>query len=95
MILVTNKNTNDNYYLYFYFKSEYGQFALSGITAGSAQQKFNKTDFKKLSIPFPNDRLLEKFNNKAEKIMEVYNNLLINNKKLNSLKQKYLNKFFG
>lgn len=95
MILVTYENHNDNYYLYFYFKSDYGQFALSGITAGSAQQKFNKTDFKKISIAFPNDNLLKEFNDKAEILMEIYNNYIINNKKLTVLKQKYLNKFFG
>lgn len=38
-------------YLYFYFKSRIGQHDIDSITSGSAQQKFNKTDFRALEIP--------------------------------------------
>lgn len=38
-------------YLYFYFKSRIGQHDIDSITSGSAQQKFNKTDFRALGIP--------------------------------------------
>ncbi|WP_245299360.1 restriction endonuclease subunit S [Weissella confusa] len=37
-------------YLYFYFKSRIGQHDIDSITSGSAQQKFNKTDFRALEI---------------------------------------------
>ncbi|ANK68468.1 restriction endonuclease subunit S [Loigolactobacillus backii] len=38
-------------YLYLYFLSNIGQHALSTITSGSAQQKFNKTDFRAIELP--------------------------------------------
>jgi len=38
-------------YLYVYFNSRLGQHQIASITSGSAQQKFNKTDFRNLVIP--------------------------------------------
>jgi len=38
-------------FLYYYLVSEDGQAAIASILSGSAQPKFNKTDFRKLSIP--------------------------------------------
>lgn len=38
-------------YLFIYFNSRYGQHMIKQITSGSAQQKFNKTDFRSLTIP--------------------------------------------
>ncbi|MBR3617843.1 MAG: restriction endonuclease subunit S [Acholeplasmatales bacterium] len=95
MIMVTFDNRNDNFYLYYYFKSYEGQFAISGITAGSAQQKFNKTDFRKLEIPFPDKNLLNDFNLEAKKYIDLINNYSSIKQKLLSLKQLYLNKFFN
>ena len=43
---------NDLFY-YYWFKSAQGQHALKSIVSGSAQPKFNKTDFKKLKVPVP------------------------------------------
>lgn len=50
-ILVKLIGYND--YFYYWFKSEFGQYALKSIVTGSAQPKFNKTDFRKLIIPIP------------------------------------------
>lgn len=44
-------------YLYVYFKSYWGQNSIFSITSGSAQQKFNKTDFRALEIPIPSPQL--------------------------------------
>jgi type I restriction enzyme S subunit len=40
-------------YLYYLFFSEYGQSLLESITTGTAQKKFNKTNFRELEIPIP------------------------------------------
>jgi type I restriction enzyme S subunit len=43
---------NDDFFYYF-LTSKNGQDAIASIRGGSAQPKFNKTDFRSLSIPFP------------------------------------------
>lgn len=43
----------DSDFLFYYFGSSKGQEALSSIKGGSAQPKFNKTDFRALLIPLP------------------------------------------
>ncbi|OHY30624.1 hypothetical protein BI362_05090 [Streptococcus parauberis] len=45
-------------YLYVYFNSRLGQHDIESITSGSAQQKFNKTDFRNLEIPILNDKII-------------------------------------
>ena len=40
-------------FLYFYLISEAGQQSLRSILSGSAQPKFNKTDFRSLLVPIP------------------------------------------
>ena len=42
----------DNFY-YHWFKSRFGQHMLQSIVTGSAQPKFNKTNFRDLHIPVP------------------------------------------
>ena len=46
-------------YLYVYFKSRFGQHDIASITSGSAQQKFNKTDFRNLEIPILLDDIIQ------------------------------------
>ena len=50
-ILVKMKGIDDFYY--YWFKSIYGQFMLDTIVSGSAQPKFNKTDFRNILVPVP------------------------------------------
>ena len=50
-IMVKFKGNNDFYY--YWLKSRYGQHMLQSIVTGSAQPKFNKTNFKDLLIPVP------------------------------------------
>ena len=40
-------------FLYFYLSSQIGQHQIHSIVSGSAQPKFNKTDFRRLEIMFP------------------------------------------
>lgn len=50
------------HYLYLHFTSQYGQQQLQSIVTGSAQPKFNKTNFRSLSVLLPNSDVLESFN---------------------------------
>jgi len=70
------KNNNATNYLYSYLISELGQHSLKSIIAGSAQPKFNKTDFRRLELIFPDDIILNLFND----IYESINKKLLSNK---------------
>ena len=50
-IMVKFKECNDFYY--YWFKSPQGKFMLQSIVTGSAQPKFNKTNFRDIIIPVP------------------------------------------
>ena len=50
-IMVKFKGNNDFYY--YWLKSRFGQHMLQSIVTGSAQPKFNKTNFRDLPIPVP------------------------------------------
>ncbi|TCJ84435.1 UNVERIFIED_ORG: type I restriction enzyme S subunit [Anoxybacillus amylolyticus] len=72
MIMINSSNLN--YYLYLLFKSDYGQHLIDSITGGSAQRKFNKTDFRALTILIPDEIQLERFNKIVYKLFESINN---------------------
>ena len=55
-------------YLYILFKYSYGKGLIRGITGGSAQPKFNKTDFKSLKIIIPPEDIL----NQSERVFSQY-----------------------
>ena len=77
MILV--KSNNDaiylNFYLFLLFRSNYGQYLISTITAGSVQSKFNKTEFKSLELTMPDDELIIGFNEIVSPIFEYKNKI--------------------
>ena len=77
MILV--KSNNDaiylNFYLFLLFRSNYGQYLISTITAGSVQSKFNKTEFKSLELTMPDDELIIRFNEIVSPIFEYKNKI--------------------
>ena len=50
-IMVKFKGNND--FFYYWLKSRFGQHMLQSIVTGSAQPKFNKTNFRDLLIPVP------------------------------------------
>ena len=79
MILVKSNN-NDiylNFYLFLLFRSNYGQYLISTITAGSVQSKFNKTEFKSLELAMPDDELIIKFNELVSPIFEYKNKISV------------------
>jgi type I restriction enzyme S subunit len=51
-----------SHYLYLYFISKNGQQTIKNIISGSAQPKFNKTDFRKLKVVIPKSEVIDKFN---------------------------------
>lgn len=57
-------------YLYIWFKWSYGKGVIRGITGGSAQPKFNKTDFKNAPLLLPPQEVLKKFASVASMIFK-------------------------
>ena len=68
---------------------------MQGIKGGSAQPKFNKTDFKNLPIAIPNDDILQKFNETVSPMFEFISNNNAENKKLSSLRDSILPKLMS
>jgi type I restriction enzyme S subunit len=73
------KNNIASNYLYLYLISDVGQHSVKSIIAGSAQPKFNKTDFRKLEIVFPDEITLRLFN----EIYKTINERVLSNKSQN------------
>lgn len=80
-INTSEKITND--YYYYYFQSHNGQNLIHSIISGSAQPKFNKTDFKNLSVPYPSIKeqkeivdILSTLDKKIELNSKINTNLL-------------------
>ena len=79
-----------NNFLFEYFKSPIGQHQIQTISSGSIQMKFNKTNFRELPIPFPDDRVIKMFNASYEKLFEEKNIIWAENRELSNLKNKLL-----
>lgn len=71
IIMLRPEQENLQYYLYIWFKWLYGQSLIQEIKGGSAQPKFNKTDFKNLPIFLPPDDLLEQFHQIVKPMFEL------------------------
>ena len=59
------------YYLYIWFKYLQGPALIQGIKGGSAQPKFNKTDFKNTSILIPPKDILTRFHETVAPMFET------------------------
>ena len=79
-------------YLYCYLKRY--NFDTLGNTSSIATAVNSKT-IKAMHFFIPDDTVLENFHHKTLPLFENIRQLLIENKKLNELKQLYLKKFFG
>lgn len=82
-------------FLYIWFKWSLGQGLIQGIKSGSAQPKFNKTDFKNLPIILPPSELLQKFNSTVSPIFEMIERNDNENRKLPSLRDSILPKLMS
>lgn len=71
IIMLRPKDDHLRYYLYIWFKYLQGQALVQGIKGGSAQPKFNKTDFKNTSVLIPPKDILSRFHETVAPIFET------------------------
>ena len=91
-IMVKTKGNDD--FVYYWFQSRNGQHSLKSIVTGSAQPKFNKTNFRDLLIPVPPKAVQDKI---AEYLLlldqQIENNKRINDNLLHQLQAIYQRMF--
>lgn len=95
IIMLRPEKKNLQYYLYIWFKWLYGQSLIQGIKGGSAQPKFNKTDFKNIPIYIPNDNLLEKFHQTVKPMFELIDQNNSENLRLSAIREVILPKLMS
>ena len=78
------------YYLYIWFKHLQGQALIQGIKGGSAQPKFNKTDFKNTSVLLPPAEMLSRFHATVAPMFEAIVQNQAENSHLASLRNALL-----
>lgn len=71
IIMIKSGNIALQNYLYILFKYSYGQGLIHSITGGTAQPKFNKTDFKSLKIVVPGEKSLQEFNDFIKNLLQT------------------------
>jgi len=97
VIMVDSKDTevNYNYYLYYYFLSVEGQYLIDGITGGSVQPKFNKTDFRNSQIELPSKEEIMNFNNKVIPMYDIIEKNIKQNETLEQIRDTLLPKLIN
>lgn len=71
IIMLRPEDDHLRYYLYIWFKYLQGQALIQGIKGGSAQPKFNKTDFKNTSVLIPPKDMLTRFHETVAPMFET------------------------
>lgn len=71
IIMLRPEDDHLRYYLYIWFKYLQGQALIQGIKGGSAQPKFNKTDFKNTSVLIPPKDILTRFHETVAPMFEM------------------------
>lgn len=95
VIMIRPTDFTLNFYLYMWFKWFSGQGLIQGIKGGSAQPKFNKTDFRNLPTLIPPKELLEDFHQLVSPFFNKINESFIENKKLSALRDTLLPKLMS
>ena len=90
IIMLRPEDDTLRYYLYIWFKHLQGQALIQGIKGGSAQPKFNKTDFKNTSVLLPPANLLSRFHETVASMFEAIDHNQSENKRLASLRDALL-----
>lgn len=90
-IFIKSKYHTMTDYLYVYFQSFWGQSAISSITSGSAQQKFNKTDFRSLEVPIPTKNWIQ---SNITPYVTLQDRIFNENQSLKRIKVTLLNHYF-
>lgn len=86
---------NYNLFLYILFKYSYGIELIKSITSGSAQPKFNKTDFRNLKIIVPPKEVIQLFNNIVEKLYRIVDEGIVENQLLSTVRDTLLPKLMS
>lgn len=76
-------------------RRSYGQYLLQSIVTGSAQPKFNKTNFKSLKVLIPNKETLSLFNDVYTPIYEQITLNQMENTQLSRLRDTLLPKLMS
>ena len=84
-IMLKTKGYDDFYY--YWFRSRNGQHSLKSIVTGSAQPKFNKTNFKDLKVPVPPIEMQRKI---AMYLQSLDKKIELNNEINSNLEQQVL-----
>ena len=95
MIMLKPECQELQYYLYIWFKYSLGQNLIQGIKSGSAQPKFNKTDFKSLPIVLPPDKILQEFHELVSPIFKLVEKNQVENRKIAMLRDVLLPKLMN
>ncbi|MCT8835929.1 restriction endonuclease subunit S [Glaesserella parasuis] len=89
------KNYDLSNFLYLYFSSYKGQGSISSIVTGSAQLKFNKTNFRNIEIVIPNNKLLLHFEKFMNSLFYKIDSNLGENKNLVKIRDELLPKLLS
>ena len=95
MINTLENNIDLNIFVFRMFKSFIGQHLIDSITGGSAQPKFNKTDFRNMDLIIPSEDLLEKYNQVAKNIESLILFNDVENKKVGIIRDTLLPKLMS
>ena len=93
--MVKSEDDLVNSYLYILFRWSYGQGLIQSITGGSAQPKFNKTDFKSLKLIMPSESIVTSNVSKLRSMIDVMESNKEENKRLAELRDTLLPKLMS
>ena len=95
VIMLKSNNKCLQLFLYIVFKWSYGKGLIKSITGGSAQPKFNKSDFKSLKLVIPSDNHLELFHSVVNELFCKIECLKKENLNLSTLRDALLPKLMS
>ena len=95
IIMLRPEDDTMRYYLYNWFEHLQGQAIIQGIKGGSAQPKFNKTDFKNTSLLLPPVKLLSRFHDLVSPMFELISRNQAENKRLSAMRDTLLPKLMS
>lgn len=95
IIMVKSEEEAINVYLYILFRWSYGQGLIQSITGGSAQPKFNKTDFKSLKVIMPSNDILVNYGDKMLSMMNIIEANKVESRRLAELRDTLLPKLMS
>ena len=90
IIMLRPNEKEYNYFLYLWFKYFSGQGLIQGIKGGSAQPKFNKTDFKNLPLLIPSFEIIERSYWIFESMFSILSSNVKENSHLSTLRDTLL-----